>query len=98
MSKAKKAPAADDLSDLSLRLLAAMAGDGGHPSGGMSLRKMPVEPGEPLRLEMEAFLEAVRQRTMPEVTVEEGRAALALALEINVAIAAHAQRTGLISH
>src|SRR5947207_1064385 len=27
MRKAKKAPAADDLSDLSLRLLAAMAGD-----------------------------------------------------------------------
>ena len=31
----------------------------------------------------------------PQVTVEDGRAALALALEINAAIAAHAQRTGL---
>ena len=77
--------------------LAAMGGTGGHPSGGMSLRKVPVQAGEPLRLELEAFLEAVRQRTVPEATVEEGRAALALALEINAAIAAHAQRTGLIS-
>ena len=31
-----------------------------HPSAGLSLNKVPVEPGEPLRLEIEAFLEAVR--------------------------------------
>lgn len=78
--------------------LAAIAGAGGHPSGGMSLRKVPVQTGEPLRLEIEAFLNAVRRRSKPEVTVEEGRAALALALEINAAVEAHAQRTGLISH
>ena len=50
------------------------------------MRKVPVEAGEPLRLEIEAFLEAVRERSEPAVTVEEGRAALALALEINAAI------------
>jgi predicted dehydrogenase len=61
----------------------------------MSLKKVPVEAGEPLRLEIEAFLEAVRGRTEPAVTVEDGRAALALALEINSAIAVHARRTGL---
>ena len=54
-----------------------------------------MEAGEPLRLEIEAFLEAVRTRTEPVVTVEDGRAALALALEINASIAAHARRTGL---
>jgi predicted dehydrogenase len=75
--------------------LAAMAGEGGHPSGGMSLSKVPVEAGEPLRLEVAAFLDAVRMHSKPVVTVEDGRAALGLALEINAAIAAHARRTGL---
>ena len=75
--------------------LAAMAGEGGHPSGGMSLSKVPVEAGEPLRLEVAAFLGAVRMRSKTVVTGEDGRAALGLALEINAAIAAHARRTGL---
>jgi predicted dehydrogenase len=66
-----------------------------HPSAGLSLKKVPVEQGEPLRLEIESFLHAVRTRTTPLVSGEDGRAALALALEINEAIAAHAQRTGL---
>jgi predicted dehydrogenase len=68
---------------------------GQHPSAGLSLTKVPVEQGEPLRLEIESFLNAVRTRTTPLVSAEEGRAALALALEINEAIAAHAKRTGL---
>ena len=68
---------------------------GQHPSAGLSLTKVPVEQGEPLRLEIESFLNAVRTRTTPLVSAEDGRAALALALEINQAIAAHAQRTGL---
>jgi predicted dehydrogenase len=79
--------------------LAAMAQvaqqSGQHPSVGLSLTKVPVEQGEPLRLEVESFLHAVRTRTTPLVSGEDGRAALALALEINRAIAAHAERTGL---
>ena len=66
-----------------------------HPSAGLSLRKVHVEPGEPLRLEIESFLQAVKTRTTPRVTGEDGRAALALALDINQAIAEHAQRAGL---
>ena len=66
-----------------------------HPSAGLSLKKISVVPGEPLRLEIESFLNAVRTRTPPLVSAEEGRAALALALEINQAIAAHAHRAGL---
>jgi predicted dehydrogenase len=66
-----------------------------HSSPGMELRKVPVEVGEPLRLEIEAFLEAVRTRSQPVVTVEDGRAALGLALEINASMAEHARRTGL---
>ena len=70
-------------------------GAGGHPSPGMAIRKVSVEAGEPLRLEIESFLGAVRTRTQPVVTVEDGRAALKLALEINAAIGSHARRTGL---
>jgi predicted dehydrogenase len=86
-----------DLAQLAALAAAAAAapGAGGHPAPGMSIRKVPVEAGEPLRLEIEAFLEAVRERTEPVVTVEDGRAALGLALEINASIAAHARRTGL---
>ncbi|HWG16851.1 MAG TPA: Gfo/Idh/MocA family oxidoreductase [Acidobacteriaceae bacterium] len=63
-----------------------------HPTPGMELKKMPVEQGEPLRLEIESFLNAVRTRTAPEVTLADGRAALGLALEINAAIAEHARK------
>jgi predicted dehydrogenase len=68
---------------------------GQHPSAGLSLTKVAVEQGEPLRLEIEAFLHSVRTRTTPLVSGDDGRAALALALEINQAIALHAERTGL---
>ena len=81
---------ADDLAARS-GLTAAAA----HPSAGLSLRKVPTEPGEPLRLEIESFLEAVRTRSTPRVSGEDGRAALALALDINKAIADHAERAGL---
>jgi predicted dehydrogenase len=69
--------------------------EGQHPSAGLSLHIAEVEQGEPLRLELLSFLNAVRQRTAPVVSAENGRAALALALEINAAIADHAQRAGL---
>jgi predicted dehydrogenase len=70
-------------------------GEPKHPSAGLSLRKIPVEPGEPLRLELASFLHAIHTRTAPIVDGHAGRRALALAIEINEAIAAHARRTGL---
>ena len=79
--------------------LAAMAQmvqqSGQHPSAGLSLSKVAVEQGEPLRLEIESFLQKVRDRSTPVVSGEDGRAALALALEINAAIKAHTERAGL---
>ncbi|MGD0628786.1 MAG: Gfo/Idh/MocA family oxidoreductase [Terracidiphilus sp.] len=62
---------------------------------GLSFSKPPVTPGEPLRLEIESFLDAVRTRREPRVTARQGRDALALALEIQAAMAAHAHRAGL---
>ena len=87
-----------------LAALAQMAGPAGepqaqggqqHPSVGLSLKKVPVETGEPLRVEIESFLEVVRGRTVPVVSGADGRAALGLALEIHAAMAAHASRAGL---
>jgi predicted dehydrogenase len=62
---------------------------------GLNFSNPPVAPGEPLRLEIEAFLDAVRTRRPPRVTARQGRNALALALEIQNAMAAHAHRAGL---
>jgi predicted dehydrogenase len=62
---------------------------------GLAFNKPQVNQVEPLRLEIESFLEAVRSRTTPRVSAEDGRAALALALEINRAIAEHARRVRL---
>jgi predicted dehydrogenase len=61
----------------------------------LSFSKPTVAPGEPLRLELESFLDSVRTRRPPRVTAEQGRNALALALEIQVTMAAHAERAGL---
>jgi predicted dehydrogenase len=73
--------------------LAKLAAAG--PAPGLSFMKPPVTPGEPLRLEIESFLESVRTRRQPRVTARQGRNALALALEIQASMAAHAHRAGL---
>jgi predicted dehydrogenase len=65
------------------------------PSPGLSFSKPEIETGEPLRLEILAFLHSVRTRTPPRVDAQAGRDALALALEINAEIDAHARRAGL---
>ncbi len=64
-------------------------------SPGLSMLKPQITQGEPLRIEIESFLECVRSRNKPKVSGEDGRAALALALQINDAIAEHASRAGL---
>jgi predicted dehydrogenase len=77
-------------------LIIDVAADG-KPAPGLSFTKPPIEVGEPLRLEIEAFLESVRTRSPPRVSGQDARNALALALTINVAIADHARRAGLDS-
>jgi predicted dehydrogenase len=75
-------------------LIIDVAADG-KPSPRLSFAKPPIEPGEPLRLEIAAFLDSVRTRSVPKVSAQDGRAALALALKINTAIADHARHAGL---
>ncbi len=62
---------------------------------GLKISKPSVTQGEPLRLEIESFLESIRSGRQPYVPGEDGRAALALALDITSAIQSHVQRAGL---
>jgi predicted dehydrogenase len=75
-------------------MLAKLAAGRG-PNPGLSFVKPEIKAGEPLRLEIESFLESVRTRREPRVTARQGRDALALALEIQETMAAHAHRAGL---
>jgi len=66
------------------------------PSGMTLVPSRPkVENEEPLHAELRGFLNAVRTRTTPPITLQDGRLALALALEILNRIAQHALRAGL---
>lgn len=57
--------------------------------------KPQVVDEEPLRAELRSFLEAVRDRSRPVVTLDDGRKALSVALDILKAIQEHSRRTGL---
>jgi predicted dehydrogenase len=57
-------------------------------------RLLPVERAEPLRLEIESFLAAVEGAPVI-VTGEDGRRALALAVEVTEKIREHAARAGV---
>ena len=62
---------------------------------GITPFKPKVDQQEPLRSELLSFLTAVRHRTTPEVSLEQGRGALAVALQIVDAIGQHASRAHL---
>jgi predicted dehydrogenase len=87
--------ARQDLLVINLDKNASIEPQPGSPAPGLSFSKPEIETGEPLRLEILAFLHSVRTRTPPRVDAQAGREALALALEINAEIVAHARRAGL---
>jgi len=64
-----------------------------NPQIGVS--KPIVAAEEPLHAELKSFLHAVRERSTPVVPLEDGRRALALALEILAAIREHGKKVGL---
>ena len=61
---------------------------------GLDKKKVPVEKGEPLYLELLSFAQAVREQRDPEVTGQQGLEALRLALEITDQIKAHNEKFG----
>lgn len=80
---------------LVLTVGAAAAEAEASPNPGIGVQKPAVVAEEPLHAELRAFLQAVRARSRPVVTVEDGRRALAIALDILVAIENHRQRLQL---
>jgi predicted dehydrogenase len=61
----------------------------------IGVTKPPVASEEPLHAELKSFLQAVRERSTPVVPLEDGRRALALALEIVAAIREHGKKVDL---
>ena len=82
--------------DLLIINVAQPAAENGKDNPALVASKPAVQGGEPLLLEIQAFLKSVRTRRPPRVKPQEARDALALALEINQAIQAHAARAGLV--
>jgi predicted dehydrogenase len=84
-------------------VLVFTVGDGHAVAGAPSVNpqigvtKPPVASEEPLHAELKSFLNAVRERSTPVVSLEDGRRALALALEIVAAIRDHSKRIDLAS-
>jgi predicted dehydrogenase len=68
--------------------------DKGEPSANPEIKvvKPAVEQEEPLRAEIRSFLHSVRTRSSPVVPLEDGRRALAVALEILSQIQAHSAK------
>jgi predicted dehydrogenase len=61
----------------------------------IKVSKPAIVAEEPLRAELRSFLEAVRSRSKPLVSFEDGRRALAVALDIVAVIREHGQRVQL---
>jgi len=61
----------------------------------IGVNKLAVASEEPLHAELKSFLKAVRERSTPVVSLEDGRRALGLALEIVAAMREHGKKVGL---
>ena len=61
----------------------------------IAMAKPPIAAEEPLLAEIKAFLQAVRDRSSPVVSLEDGRRALELGLAILAEIGQHAGRIGV---
>jgi predicted dehydrogenase len=61
----------------------------------IKVAKPPIVVEEPLQAELRAFLHAVRTRSKPQVSLEDGRRALAVALDVVAAIRDHGQKVQL---
>jgi predicted dehydrogenase len=61
----------------------------------IQMAKLATSQEEPLHAELKSFLESVQQRSRPVVNLEDGRRALAVALDILIAIREHGQKIDL---
>lgn len=76
-------------------LLSAIGAPSSVPIPGVTVNKPVVRQEEPLHAEISAFLDAVRRRSAPAVSLDEGRTALAVALRILAEMEEHRRRAGI---
>jgi predicted dehydrogenase len=67
------------------------------PQPEFAFEKLPAPQVEPLRAELEAFVDAVRKRREPKTSGANGRAALELAQRVMESIQGHGQRVQLVA-
>ena len=67
------------------------------PQPEFAFEKLPAVGTEPLRAELESFVEAVRTRSQPRVNGAAGRAALELAGRVMASIQEHSERVQLVA-
>jgi predicted dehydrogenase len=78
-------------------VLVFAVGQDGTPSANpqITVAKPPVTSEEPLHAELKSFLSAVRTRSKPIAPLEDGRRALAVALDVLTAIREHGKKVNL---
>jgi len=67
------------------------------PQPEFAYEKLPAPAVEPLRAELESFVDAVRTRSEPRVNGAAGRAALELAARVMASIQEHGERVQLVA-
>lgn len=77
------------------QLMGFASSAGSSPIPGVTMNRPAVHQEEPLRAELKSFLNAVRTRSKPVVSLEDGRRSLSAALQILEAIAEHHKRAGI---
>lgn len=75
--------------------LSGLAPQEGSIFPGINHRRLEVKQVEPLRAEIEAFLDSIINKTPSPITGEDGRRALSLALRVLERIREHAERAGV---
>ncbi len=72
--------------------LTSMDPDAEHPLAGIKINRLEVNDVEPLRAEIEAFIDCIINNETPPVTAADGRRALNLALMVLESIDSHAKK------
>lgn len=72
--------------------LTSMDANAEHPLAGIKINKPEINDVEPLRAEIEAFVDSIIAGEEPPITAHDGRRALNLALKVLESIEAHAKK------
>lgn len=72
--------------------LTSLNPEAAHPLLGISINRLEINDVEPLRAELEDFLDCIEQRKTPPISGEDGRRSLELAVRVLERVNAHRER------